>query len=54
VISLVPALQSTGLPIAGLTILLGLDRISDMFRTMTNVTGHLASAVVVASFENRK
>jgi len=54
VISLVPAFQSTGLPIAGLTILLGLDRISDMFRTMTNVTGHLASAVVVASFENRK
>ncbi len=54
VISLVPAFQSTGLSIAGLTILLGLDRISDMFRTMTNVTGHLASAVVVASFENRK
>ena len=54
VISLVPAFQSTGLPIAGLTILLGLDRIPDMFRTMTNVTGHLASAVVVASFENRK
>jgi len=25
-----------------------------MFRTMTNVTGHLASAVVVASIENRK
>jgi len=54
VISLVPAFQSTGLPIAGLTILLGLDRVSDMFRTMTNVTGHLASAVVVAALENRK
>jgi len=54
VISLFPAFQATGLPIAGLSILMGLDRISDMFRTMTNVTGHLASAVVVGSFENRK
>ena len=54
VISLFPAFQATGLPIAGLSILMGLDRISDMFRTMTNVTGHLASAVVIASSENRK
>jgi len=54
VISLFPAFQATGLPVAGLSILLGLDRISDMFRTMTNVTGHLASAVVVASSEHRK
>jgi len=54
VISLLPAFQSTGLPIAGLTILIGLDRIPDMFRTMTNVTGHLTSAVVVAALEDRK
>jgi Na+/H+-dicarboxylate symporter len=54
VISLFPAFQSTGLPVAGLSILLGLDRIPDMFRTMTNVTGHVASAVVVAALENRK
>jgi proton glutamate symport protein len=54
VISLFPALQSTGLPVAGLSILLGLDRIPDMFRTMTNVTGHVASAVVVAALEDRK
>ena len=54
VISLFPALQSTGLPVAGLSILLGLDRIPDMFRTMTNVTGHMASAVVVAALEDRK
>jgi len=54
VISLFPAFQSTGLPIAGLSILLGLDRLPDMFRTMTNVTGHLTSAVVVAAREDRK
>ncbi|MGH7338767.1 MAG: dicarboxylate/amino acid:cation symporter, partial [Myxococcota bacterium] len=33
VVSLVPAFATTGLPIAGLTVLLGLDRIPDMFRT---------------------
>lgn len=54
VISLLPAFQSTGLPIAGLTILIGLDRLPDMFRTMTNVTGHLTSAVVVAALEDRQ
>jgi Na+/H+-dicarboxylate symporter len=48
VISLFPAFLATGLPIAGLSILMGLDRIPDMFRTMTNVTGHLATAVVVS------
>ena len=54
VISLVPAFQSTGLPIAGISLLIGLDRIPDMFRTMTNVIGHLTSAVVVAALEDRK
>ena len=53
VISLFPAFQATGLPIAGLSILMGLDRISDMFRTMTNVTGHLATATVVGALETR-
>jgi Na+/H+-dicarboxylate symporter len=54
VISLFPAFQATGLPLAGLSILMGLDRISDMFRTMTNVTGHLATAVVVAPTPGRQ
>jgi Na+/H+-dicarboxylate symporter len=54
VISLLPAFQSIGLPIAGISILIGLDRIPDMFRTMTNITGDLAGAVVVASLEERR
>jgi Na+/H+-dicarboxylate symporter len=53
VLSLFPAFQSTGLPVSGISILLGLDRIPDMFRTMTNVTGHLAAAVVVSTSEDR-
>ena len=51
VLSLFPAFQSTGLPISGISILIGLDRIPDMFRTMTNVTGHLSGAVVVSATE---
>lgn len=54
VISLLPAFQATGLPLSGISILLGLDRVADMFRTMTNVTGHVASAVVVSALEARK
>ena len=54
VVSLFPALQAAGLPLAGLSILLGLDRIPDMFRTMTNVTGHLTGAVVVTALQTRK
>ena len=52
VLSLLPAFTATGLPISGLSILIGLDRIPDMFRTMTNVTGHLTGAVVVPALED--
>jgi Na+/H+-dicarboxylate symporter len=51
VVSLLPAFTTTGLPIQGLSILLALDRIPDMFRTMTNVTGHLTGATVIAAIE---
>ena len=54
VISLLPAFLATGLPIAGLTILIALDRLPDMFRTMTNVTGHLATATIVGKLEERR
>jgi Na+/H+-dicarboxylate symporter len=51
VVSLAPAFSATGLPLAGLTLLIGLDRIPDMFRTMTNVMGSLSGAAVVAAQE---
>src|SRR5437773_81768 len=51
VLSLAPAFSATGLPLAGLTLLIGLDRIPDMFRTMTNVAGSLSAATVVAALE---
>ena len=51
VVSLAPAFTQTGLPLAGLSLLIGLDRIPDMFRTMTNVAGHLTGAIVVSAME---
>jgi len=54
IVSLTPALVSTGLPLSGLTLLIGLDRIPDMFRTMTNVAGHVTAAAVIAAVEGER
>ena len=54
IVSLVPAFTATGLPLTGLQLLLGLDRIPDMFRTMTNVFGTLTAATVVGAVEAEK
>lgn len=47
VMTLAPALETAGVPLAGLAFLLGFDRIPDMFRSAVNMTGHQAAAVVV-------
>lgn len=54
VVSLLPAFTATALPISGLTLLMGLDRIPDMLRTMTNVTGHLTGATVISAIEIKR
>ncbi len=47
VVTLAPALDAVGVPLAGLTILLGIDRIPDMFRSTVNLLGQITTAVVV-------
>jgi Na+/H+-dicarboxylate symporter len=47
VMTLAPALDAVGVPLAGLGILLGVDRVPDMFRTATNVIADVAAATVV-------
>ncbi len=47
VVSLAPALGTVGIPLDGLGILFGVDRIPDMARTTANVAGILAAAVVM-------
>jgi Na+/H+-dicarboxylate symporter len=48
--TMAPALSALGIPLAGLTLLFGVDRIPDMVRTATQVTGHLAAAIVADRF----
>lgn len=44
-------LQAVGLPIEGIAIIAGVDRIFDMMRTMINITGDAACSVIVAATE---
>lgn len=46
-----PVLLAVGLPAEGIALLLGVDRIPDMFRTGLNGIGHQTAAVVVARGE---
>lgn len=50
---MVPILQSVGVPGEGIGIILGVDRILDMSRTVLNVTGDVTAAVVIAHSEGR-
>jgi len=47
IVTLAPILEVAGIPLGGLGLLLGIDRIPDMFRSATNITGHVAAAVTV-------
>ncbi len=44
-------LQSVGLPLEGLVLIAGIDRLLDMARTAVNVTGDASAAVIVAATE---
>jgi proton glutamate symport protein len=44
-------LASYGLPLEGITLILGVDELMDMARTMTNVVGNCLATVVVAKWE---
>jgi len=47
VVTMMPALEAVGVPVAGLSFLLGIDRIPDMMRSAVNVLGQIMTAVLV-------
>lgn len=51
-IMLTMVLESVGLPLEGIAIVAGVDRILDMFRTTTNIFGDNSAGVVVAAMSN--
>jgi proton glutamate symport protein len=46
-------LASYNLPLAGVTLILGVDALMDMARTMTNVIGNCLATAVVARWEGQ-
>jgi Na+/H+-dicarboxylate symporter len=51
-ITLAIVLRSAGLPLEGIALVAGVDRIADMFRTTLNVLDDLAVTTIVAHWEN--
>ena len=53
IVMLVVILEAIGIPSEGIALILGVDRILDMCRTVVNVTGDATVATVVASMEGQ-
>ena len=53
-VMLAMVLQSVGLPVEGIALVAGIDRIFDMGRTTVNITGDAACAVVVSRLEDKR
>jgi Na+/H+-dicarboxylate symporter len=52
-VMLVIILEAVGVPVAGIALIVGVDRILDMCRTAANVTGDATVASIVAASENQ-
>ena len=52
-VMLAMVLQSVGLPVEGIALVAGVDRIFDMGRTVLNITGDASCAVIVSSMERK-
>ena len=50
-ITLAMVLQQAGLPVEGVALIIGVDRLLDMVRTAVNVTGDAMVSTVVANSE---
>ena len=53
-VMLTMVLQSVGLPVEGIALVAGVDRIFDMGRTVVNITGDSACAIVVSELQRRR
>ena len=53
-IMLAMVLQSVGLPVEGIALVAGIDRLFDMGRTTVNITGDAACAVIVSHLEDKR
>ena len=54
VVTMAPALDAVGIPVAGLALLLGIDRIPDMMRSAVNVLSQISAAALVERWSGSK
>jgi Na+/H+-dicarboxylate symporter len=47
VVTMAPALDAIGVPVAGLALILGIDRIPDMMRSCVNAVGQISATVLI-------
>ena len=52
-IMLAMVLNQVGLPVEGIALIIGVDRLLDMLRTVVNVTGDSTVSTIVANSENQ-
>ena len=52
-ITLALVLEQAGLPVEGIALIIGVDRLLDMVRTSVNVTGDAVVSIIVAKTENQ-
>ena len=53
-VMLAMVLQSVNIPVEGIALVAGIDRVFDMGRTTINITGDAACAVIVSKMEDRR
>jgi Na+/H+-dicarboxylate symporter len=53
IITLAAVLTQIGIPLEGIALILGVDRLPDMFRTATNIIGDMACSVVIRASEEK-
>lgn len=53
-IMLAMVLESVGLPVAGIALIIGIDRLLDMSRTLVNITGDLTCALYISESERKR
>jgi Na+/H+-dicarboxylate symporter len=53
-VMLAMVLQSVGLPVEGIALVAGVDRIFDMGRTVLNITGDSACSLIVSKLEEKR
>ena len=53
-VMLAMVLSSVGLPLDGIALVAGVDRIFDMGRTVVNITGDASCALIVSNLERKK